>query len=71
MILLAILTFIIIAMMDLPGLIKNRYKRDILIYSVFFIMAFISSFLFISGKTMLSPNMWFEHVIGDIFHLNY
>lgn len=71
MIIIIIVSFAIIAIMDLPELIKNRYRLDFAIYSLIFVFALILSLLLMAGITIPSPIMWFEHIIKDVLHLNY
>jgi hypothetical protein len=71
MIIIVIGSFTIIALMDMPELIKNRYRLDLVIYLLLFILALIFSLMLMVGAVIPSPIKWFEHIIKDVLHLNY
>lgn len=71
MIIVIIGSFTIIALMDMPELIKNKYRVDLTVYLLLFVLALILSLMLMIGATVPSPIMWFEHIIKDVLHLNY
>lgn len=54
--------FIIIALFDVPKLIRKRKKKEIMAYSAVLGLAFLLSFLHILGVDVWSPN----RIITDI-----
>lgn len=71
MIIIVAISFAIIALMDVPGLIKSGYKRDLAVYSVIYFFALVMSIVIAIGVVMPSSTMWFEHFIKDVLHLSY
>ena len=71
MIIIVILVFGVIAVMDVPELIKSRYRPDQLVYCSLYLFALILSVMLVMGKSFPSPTLWFEHIIVDVLHLSY
>ncbi|WP_026881528.1 hypothetical protein [Clostridium akagii] len=71
MIFLLIMIFIGIILIEVPGLIKNKYWHELKIFSVFLIIAFIMSLFYIIGIPIPNPVKGEEYLIKHILHLNY
>ena len=71
MIILTIIAFAIIALMDLPKLIKNKYWYDLAVYSSFFIFALTIAVLQSFGVTMPNPMKGIAFVLKEILHFSY
>lgn len=71
MLIVIIIAFIIIAIMDLPALIKSKQRPDLIIYSVFFVSTLILAMLLLFGIAIPSPIKGAQYFIKDIFHLGY
>lgn len=71
MILLLILFFIGAAWFEVPGLIRKKYFRELTVFSLFLLSAFILAFLQIIGVNLPSPIGGIDYLIKDLLHLNY
>lgn len=71
MIIFLIIAFALIAFMDLPKLIKEKRKKDIIVFSSFFIFAFTIAFLQTIGVDIPSPIKGIQYIIKDVLHLSY
>ncbi len=70
MILLLIISFLGIAFLDMPKLIKNKDKKEIIVFSIFFIFAFVMSLLHILGVKIPSPMQGIQNIIKKL-GINY
>ncbi|MGE4353859.1 MAG: hypothetical protein AB7D36_07240 [Oscillospiraceae bacterium] len=71
MIVFIIPSFIIIALLDLPGLIKNKYWLELGVYLAIFLAALLLSILLSVGIKIPSPTILAQHLIKDVLHLNF
>lgn len=71
MIFLLIIIFISITFYEVPEMIKNKYWRELKIFSIFLIIAFILSLFYILGMPIPNPVKGMEFVVKDLLHLNY
>jgi hypothetical protein len=71
MIFLLIVIFIGVAFLELPGLIKRRYWRELKVFSLFLLIAFIMSLFHIIGIPLPNPVKEMDYLVKDILHLNY
>jgi hypothetical protein len=71
MIALLLAAFVGMALIDLPGLIKMKYKRETAVYCVFFAASFILAFLYFKGANIPSPIKGVQYIIIDVLHLGY
>lgn len=55
MFVIVIIIFIIIALLELPGLIKGKQWRELIVFSGLFVFAFIIAFLQSMGIEVPSP----------------
>lgn len=71
MILLLIIAFIIVALFDVPRLMKKKYRRELMVYCVFLTVAFVLSLLQILDIRIPSPMRGITYLFINILHLNY
>lgn len=71
MIVLLILVFTGAAWFEVPGLIRKQHFRELTVFSLFLLTAFILAFLQIIGVKIPSPVDGIEYLIKDLLHLNY
>jgi len=71
MIILLLIAFALIAIMDLPKLIKEKQRKEIVVYLSLFAFAFTISFLLVIGIQIPSPVTGIKYIVKDILHLNY
>lgn len=70
MALLVIVIFFFIGLMDLPSLIKNKCRSELIVYAVLFAFTLVLCCLYALGIKIPSTTLWFEHII-KVLHLNY
>ena len=66
MLLLLILTFIIILIFELPGLIRKKYWKDLTVFLALLIIAFVLSLLQTIGIIIPSPAKYIETIINNL-----
>lgn len=71
MIFLLIIVFIGIALFEVPGLIRKKYWRELTVFSIFLLLAFILSLLQTIGVKIPNPTKGMQYLVKDILHLNY
>ncbi len=71
MVSLLILVFIIIALIEIPGLIRKKYWRELIVFSFFLLLVFIMTLLQIMGIKLPNPVKGLEYLIKEVFHLSY
>lgn len=71
MIFLLILVFTGAAWFEVPGLIRKQYFRELAVFSLFMLAAFIFALLQIIGVKIPIPIYIIEYLIKDLLHLNY
>lgn len=71
MIFLLIMVFIAIVLLEVPGLIRKKYWRELTVFSLLLLLAFILSLLQTMGVKIPSPMKGIQYLIKDILHLNY
>lgn len=68
---LLILAFLAIALFDAPKLIKAKKWKKLVVFSGFFLTAFIMGFLLVLRVNIPSPILAIQHFIEDTLHLHY
>lgn len=68
---LVISAFILIAVYEIPGLVRKKYWKEVLIFILFLIPAFVLSFLFTIGVDIPSPGILIKYLVKDVLHVNY
>ncbi len=71
MILLIVALFFLIALLDLPFLIKRKMKRELVVYSITYLGVFALSLLLTLGIRPPSPIRGMLFLIRDVLHLAY
>ena len=69
--LIVIAVFAIIAMMDLPELLRKRYRHDLIVYCVFYASALTLAMLLVLKIDIPSPIKGIQQFIKDTLHLGY
>jgi hypothetical protein len=70
MIILVVSVYLVIALVQMPALIKEKHWRDLIAFSFFTAAACTLSLLYILGSKIPSPFIA-VHKILDILHLHY
>jgi hypothetical protein len=68
---LVILVFIVIALLDVPNLIKSKEWKELIVFSLFFIMGFSLAFLMAIGVKLPSPILAVQSFIENGLNLHY
>lgn len=71
MVFLLIFIFIIILLIEVPNLVNNKYWRELIVFSIFSLTAFILSLLCILDLPIINPVYIVTYFVKDILHLNY
>lgn len=71
MVFLLIVIFVVIALFEVPNLIKNKYWRELKVFSILLLAAFMLSLFYIVDLPIPNPTKWAEYIVKDILHLNY
>jgi hypothetical protein len=71
MTILIIIIFISIIIIEVPGMIKNRYWHELKIFFVFLMAAFILSLFCFNGLPIINPAKDIEFIVKNVLHLDY
>jgi uncharacterized membrane protein len=71
LIFLLLAVFICIALIEIPKMVRNKHRRELAAFLVFFALAFVLSLLQTAGVKIPSPMKGIEYVVKDILHLGY
>ena len=71
MIILLIMTFVIIALLEIPELVKKEYWRELVAFSILLVLSFVLSLLLVIGVELPSPSKGIEYIVKDLLHLSY
>lgn len=71
MIFLLITVFIGIILFEVPNLIRKKYWRELIVFAIFLLLAFIMTLLQTIGVKLPNPVKGIQYLIKDILHLNY
>ncbi len=71
MIILLLAAFVIVALRDAPELIRRRHWKELAVFCVLFLVAFIVALLKASGVEIPSPIKQIQFVLKDLLHLYY
>lgn len=71
MVFLLIVIFVVITLFEVPNLIKNKYWRELKVFSILLLVAFMLSLFYIVDLPIPNPTKWAEYIVKDILHLNY
>jgi hypothetical protein len=71
MIFLLTITFVAIGLFEVPALVRNKHWRELTVFLVFFLLAFILALLQTVGVKIPSPIKGVDHLLRDILKLHY
>lgn len=71
MTILTTIIFISIIIIEVPGMIKNRYWHELKIFFVFLMAAFIMSLFYFNGLLIINPAKDIEFIVKNVLHLDY
>lgn len=71
MIFLLILVFIGAIWVEVPGLIRKKYFRELTVFSVFLLTALVLALLQVMGVKIPTISSFIEYLVKDLLHLNY
>lgn len=71
MIFLLITAFTGIALFEVPGLIRKKYWRELVVFAFFLLVAFILTLLQTLGIRLLPLLRVLEYIFKDLLHLSY
>jgi hypothetical protein len=71
MLFLLIIFFIAVVFFEVPNLIKNKYWRELIVFSSLLFASFILTILQITGVIVIYPAKYIIYLIKDILHLAY
>jgi len=63
--------FALIALVDMRGLLKKKYRKELIVFSSIFIIALSLSLLLSFGVALYSPIKVSQYFLKDILHLSY
>jgi hypothetical protein len=66
-----LLIYVIIALCQIPALIKKKYWRELIAFSFFFALAFILNLLQALDIKIPSPMKEIQYLLEDVLHLKY
>lgn len=71
MIYLLLLIYIFIALLQVPGLIKKKYWRELAAFSIFYMTALIMGVLYVLDIHIPSPMKAERYIVEDLLGLKY
>ncbi len=71
MIFLLISVFIFVAIYDAPVLIREKYWKELAVFSIMFLAAFAVALLQFYGVEIPSPIKGAQYILQDVLHLSY
>ncbi len=63
MLFLVIIGYLVLGILEIPPLIKKQQTKELVLYSVFFTLAFVLSILLVLGVNLPSPAKMLERVV--------
>lgn len=66
-----IVVFAAIAVAELPYLIKNKRKKELALFSVIFLIGFVTSILISLKINVTSPVMLLDDFLEKVLHIGY
>ena len=66
-----LLIFVLMAFVQIPGLIKKKYWKELIAFSFFYMAAFTVSLLYVLDITIPSPIKGVKYVIEDLLKIKY
>jgi hypothetical protein len=71
MIILVVLVFGVVGILQTLRLIKLKYWRELIAFSLLHIVAFTLSLLYVLGVQIPSPMPIIKYVVQDVLHIKY
>jgi hypothetical protein len=71
MIFLLISIFIGIGLFEVPKLVRNKHWRELVVFAVFLLLAFVMTLLETLGVKLPNPSKGQEFIMKDLLHLYY
>jgi O-antigen/teichoic acid export membrane protein len=71
MVLLIILFYGIVALFQIPALIKKKHWRELMAFSFFLVLAFVLNLLQALDINIPNPAKGIQYVVEDVLHLKY
>lgn len=71
MVFLLIISFMFLIMCEVPGLIKNKYWKELIAFSVLMSIAFTISLLYTLGINIPNPVKNTQYFVKNLMHLSY
>ncbi|AET67095.1 hypothetical protein Desor_1438 [Desulfosporosinus orientis DSM 765] len=71
MVILLIFLFSIIILIEVPGLIQQKYWRELVVFSLLLSFGFLFSLLHTIGVPLPSTAKIIAYLVRDVLHLNY
>ena len=66
-----LLIYILIIVLNVPGLIKKREWKELAAFSVLYIIAFVLGLMYVLDIPVPSPMKGLQHLIVDIMGIKY
>lgn len=66
-----LLIFASMAYIQVPGLVKNKYWKELIAFSAFFVASFVLSILYVMDINIPSPIKGVKYIIEDVFNIKY
>lgn len=66
MIILIILAFVLVAIIQIPSLVKKKYWRELIAFCVFFLFSFVICILQAAGVKLPSPAKGLQSILDKI-----
>jgi hypothetical protein len=71
MVLLVILFYGLVALFQIPALIKKKHWRELMVFSFFCILALTLNLLQALDIKLPNPSKGIQYVVEDVLHLKY
>ena len=71
MIIALLAAFIVVALINVPGLVREKRWKDLWVYSGVYVLTLTISVLMVLGVQIPSPIMGIEYLFENVLHLSY
>lgn len=71
MIYLILATFAVIALLEIPRMVSQKWWRELIVFCCLFVSALISCIVLVVDGTLPSPLVWILKFMQDTLHLSY
>lgn len=66
-----ILIFLVISWIEVPSLVKEKKKKELVLVSFILCLGFVLSILYVLGINLPSPIVAIENFLKNVLHLGY